>query len=73
MILQFDKSLDGGYTLTLGTDSFTTHYVSCSFLSDAASQLAQLSKGDEITVTGVCQGAYSIMILIEDCTFATDD
>lgn len=73
IIHQFDKSIDGGYTLTLGTDSFTTHYVSCSFSSDAASQLALLSKGDEVTVTGVCQGAYSILILMEDCTITTGD
>lgn len=72
-ILQFNKSLDGDYSLTLGTDSFTVYNINCTFANDVVSQLTRLAIGDKVTITGMCQGAYSVWILMEDCEFVVDD
>lgn len=68
VIEDFGESWGSPYVTLKGEDGYyTLSYVYCYFSKDAKFQLANLSKGQTITVKGVCSGMSFLSVSVNKC------
>jgi hypothetical protein len=72
VVREIAKDLDGEYYVAIDGDADAEiSYVRCYFSRSAMSSVAELSKGDSVSIAGRCDGMLSFCVVLRDCSTLT--